>query len=504
MAHQAIEIEEISPAVENETARSAAESIGEDQLCSTTKREQFMPTRPTSPPKIYHKGSPVDADARSHDDAVNSCLVHVRRRLGESQRSFQARDSSHTIFEIPQSLRDINSKAVKPEIVSIGPYYWDKPPSPEFAEHKWFFLKRFLRRTDSNEESLVKLVAGEEISARGCYSKTPKMSKGDFLMMMLLDGCFVVEVLLHISRKDREIDEDDPILKGQGIIPILIRDLLKLENQVPYSLLQSLFDFSSSTKIEAKTPYLCMLALRVFNRVYPIPSHDEYTNLQYRHYDEIKSRDEIKSQQYKHLLDLFNFTLALFKPVHDDNRQKKYRPSSIPCVTQLRPSGIKFKSKKTESFLDISFQKRVLKIPSIFIDDFMITVLINCTALEQCQEDSSKHITDYISFMQCLINQPKDVSLLCSDGIISTLSYDDQHVANLFNDLGKSIVFNVRDCYLSKQFEELESYYSSNWASMIRTYFSSPWAVISVFSAFLIIALTITQTVYAILSQHFR
>ncbi|KAK3420017.1 hypothetical protein EUGRSUZ_G00791, partial [Eucalyptus grandis] len=482
------------------------------------------------------------------------CLDHVRRRLGEEVRPFQAQASTCTIFRIPLVLRDINHQFEQPEIVSIGPLHRGQKHLCEFEEHKWFFLKIFLRRTDSDKESLIKLVADQESSARGCYSEDEVvgMSSSEFVEMMLLDGCFVVEFMLHIFRSGHAIDVEDPILTRPLIIRTLIRDLLKLENQVPYSLLKSLFDFSRSTRVEAKTPFLCMLALRVFNQAYPRPMaiQDEYTDLRYRHYDEIKSRP------YKHLLDLFNFTLFPRKPVHHGSeqmcrpsdqsipcatqlrssrikfkskktesslgiifrkgvpetnpvhcdRKQKYRPSdqSIPCVTQLRPSGIKFKSKKTESFLDISFPKRVLEIPPIAIDDFMTTVLINCIALEKCQENSSKHITDYVSFMHCLIKQSKDVSLLCSDGIISTLSRHDQYVVNLFEKLGKSIDFNVCDCYLSKQFEELESYYYSNWASMIRTYFSSPWSVISVFSAFLIIALTITQTVYAVLGQHSR
>ncbi|KAI6669846.1 hypothetical protein NL676_004731 [Syzygium grande] len=259
---------------------------------------------------------------------------------------------------------------------------------------------------------------------------------------------------------------------------------------VPYFLLESLFHFSSSTRVVAKTDNLCTLALRVFNLAYP---------------RSVAPLEHQGSLQCKHLLDLFYLTLFPTNPV-PRNYPQKYRPSdqSVPCVTCLRPSGIKFKSRKTENFLDISFRKRVLEIPSITINDFMTTVLINCVALEQCQENSSKYITDYVSFMHCLINQPKDVSLLCSDGIITRFSHDDQYVANLFNKLGKSIVFNVHDCYLSKQFEELESYFYSNWANMMRTYFSSPWSVISVFSAFLVIVLTMTQTVFAVLSYHFH
>ncbi|XP_039165700.1 UPF0481 protein At3g47200-like [Eucalyptus grandis] len=200
----------------------------------------------------------------------------------------------------------------------------------------------------------------------------------------------------------------------------------------------------------------------------------------------------------EHLLDLLYKSLSPACP--KSTKESWSLAQSVPCVTELRSSRIYFESEKADSLLDISFHERILQIPEIAINDFMTTVLINCVSLEQCRENRSKYMTDYVSFMHCLINQPKDVSLLRSDGIMALYSRDDQYVADLFSKLGKSISFNVHDCFLSKQFEELESYYRSNRAKMMRTYFSCPWSVISLFSAILIVVLSITQTVMAILA----
>ncbi|KAJ6937280.1 hypothetical protein NC652_011813 [Populus alba x Populus x berolinensis] len=102
--------------------------------------------------------------------------------------------------------------------------------------------------------------------------------------------------------------------------------------------------------------------------------------------------------------------------------------------------------------------------------------------------------------MNCLINQPRDVTFLCSEGIITRFSQNDQYVADLFNTLGKNVAFNIRECYLSKIFREVESYYSSNWATMRRTYFSSPWSFISVLSASILLVLTMVQSIMSVLS----
>lgn len=60
--------------------------------------------------------------------------------------------------------------------------------------------------------------------------------------------------------------------------------------------------------------------------------------------------------------------------------------------------------------------------------------------------------------------------------------------------------FKVRDCYLSEQVREIEAYYSSNWATMKHTYFSTPWSFISVFSAFILILLTMVQALMSVWS----
>ncbi|KAK3408184.1 hypothetical protein EUGRSUZ_J00472 [Eucalyptus grandis] len=455
--------------------------------------------RSTSFPEEFDEASSGD------DDAVTSCLGRVGHQLEETSRLFSRESTSPpTIFRFPQSLTGVNWAEV-PEIVSIGPYYRKSPNLPGFRRHKLFFLQSFLRRSKAGKESLVNCLAARKHRVRSCYSEPVNMTSAYFLEMMLLDCCFVLELLQIFDGKDG-IKEGGRILRDPWIIPVVIRDLLKLGNQVPFFILVelSLLKMRGERRELAWTKHevsksrdnLCRLALGMFSQVYPICARAKKSFIEYPH----------------HLLHLFYSALLREKRYPREN-PPKYPPKSplsdqsIPCVTKLWHSGIKFKSVKTNDFLGINLRKRVLEIPSITIDDSTTTMLINCLALEQSQginDYISRDITDYISFMYCLISQPKDVSLLCSNGIITRFSHNDQYVANFFNELRKSIAFNVRDCHLSKQFEELESYYNSNWAYIKRTYFSSPWSVIAVFFAFLGIALTAIQTVYAVLGYHSR
>lgn len=215
----------------------------------------------------------------------------------------------------------------------------------------------------------------------------------------------------------------------------------------------------------------------------------------------------------------FIFFLALFlltlwsiysfhkRSSHPCTPELEYRPSSesIQCTTKLRPSGIKFMPLRADSFLVINFKDGVLQIPAITINDLTITVYVNCIALEQCNynhQNARSYFTTYIAFMSCLINSSKDVAFLSADGIItSSFSHNDHEVAALFNKLGEKVYFHKKDCYLSQQFRDIEAYYNSPWASLLRTYFSRPWSFISFFSAFLLLVLSVGQTVLSILTN---
>ncbi|KAI6680218.1 hypothetical protein NL676_034099 [Syzygium grande] len=398
------------------------------------------------------------------NDAVTLCLNQVNRLLRKAPEELRAETSRHTIFRIPPPLRGVNPKAVEPEVVSIGPYHRGRPQVLAFEKLKPLFLQSFLRRMDSDSDldlnsdsdsklmRLARIVAHQESSVRSSsvrtlYSEHVDMTRAEFVQMMLLDGCFVVE-LLRTFRGD-DATPDDPILSRPQIIPPLIRDLLKLENQIPYSLLQSLFDASGSQNLTGAEDSLAILALKLFDQAYP------------------RSIDRLKSclkPGYEHLLDLFHSTL---KPTSPPKKADSFLDISSRKPVPRKPF-VPF-----EDFVATVLKSPVLEIPDIAINDFMTTVLINCVSLEQCRAYGSKYMTDYVCFMHCLIKQPKDVSLLRSDGIIAPFSHDDQYVADLFDKLGNSISFNVNGCFLSELFGELDKYYRSNGACVSGSFYEA-------------------------------
>ncbi|KAJ6927570.1 hypothetical protein NC651_011568 [Populus alba x Populus x berolinensis] len=441
----------------------------EGQSFESLNREEYQVPAPTE--SLWHEEFQRDYSLLADQHS----LKRIQRRLEEGRgiERHGGRSSSICIFPFPHSFDKINPNTYQPELVSLGPYHRGKDHVLEFEDHKWFFLDKLLSRSRIDVSNYLGALKFNERSIRDCYSETISMSSHDFVEMMLLDSCFVLELLRNLNHSEDMIDEGDPIFTRPWLIPILIRDLLKFENQLPYFLLYFIFNLSGGKgDIKLKPVPLPILALKAIDLVFPRRA-------------DILNKFGSWHDQVIICIDL-----------------EEYHPSdqSIQGVTQLRPSGIKFRQRKCDSFLDINFRNCVLEIPSVTINDFTSTVLVNCVALEHCEEKRSKYFTDYVSFMNCLINQPRDVTFLCSEGIITRFSQDDQYVADLFNTLGKNVAFNIRECYLSKIFREVESYYSSNWATMRRTYFSSPWSFISVLSASILLVLTMVQSIMSVLS----
>ncbi|KAI7996935.1 UPF0481 protein [Camellia lanceoleosa] len=330
---------------------------------------------------------PVRSTNEIEESTDVASTIHMQGRLNEIRRegiqNLRERQNGF-ICKVPRSLTEIGSpRDIEPEIVSISPYHRGKDGVLEFESFKRQFLDSLLSRKHQLQAVHLRLAMKElERQARTWYSEPIEISSEQFIEMMMLDGCFIIELFQQVSESEDSVNADSLLFRKTWLIPILIRDLLKLENQLPFFVLERLFNLSTGNTSDL----LSLQALKFFNRALPSP------------------------------------------------------------------------------------------------------------------QGSSTYFSEYIAFMSCLINSGRDVTFLCDNGIITNFSYNYRQVAHLFRKLGEKVVFNIRKCYLSKQFREVETYYSSNWATLRRTYFSNPWSSISVVSASVLLAMTTIQTIMAILS----
>ncbi|CAN6719778.1 unnamed protein product [Malus baccata var. baccata] len=396
------------------------------------------------------------------------------------------------IFRVPQSLLEINGKSYNPHIVSIGPYHRGEPRVKMIEEHKWKYLGSLLARTEPKGLSLkdyLKALEPLEQQARECYSERIDLTTEEFLEMLVLDGCFIIELLRKFGLLVR-FERDDPLVNMVWIIPFLVRDFVRLENQIPYFVLQALFDLTTTEEHKENGKSLSLLALEFFNNHMQRPDHV------------IQKHHNLTGM---HLLDLLRS--SVIPPGHEEPRSSNTIPThTIHCVSKLRRAGIKLNPGKGESFLVIKFKRGVIEMPTITIDDFMSPFLLNCVAYEQCHKSSSKHITTYATLLDCLVNTYKDVEYLCDRNILENYFGNDGEVAQFINNLGKDVAFDMDRCYLSKLFNDVHHYYGNSWhvqwASFKYTYFNTPWSFISAFVALILLILTLVQTLYTVMSYY--
>lgn len=155
--------------------------------------------------------------------------------------------------------------------------------------------------------------------------------------------------------------------------------------------------------------------------------------------------------------------------------------------------------------MDISFGKKwgimikELTIPPLYIGDHRGTVFRNIVAFEKCHKRCNPDMTTYMFFLNRLINSADDVTVLHYKGVIHHSLGNDEHVAELINNIAKEIVPDMNESYLYKVVNEANDYLDS-WrarirASVVHNYLTS-WAVgLSTLGALLALYFTFIQAV---------
>ncbi|CAL9748127.1 unnamed protein product [Musa acuminata subsp. burmannicoides] len=433
---------------------------------------------------------------------VDEAAVSYMRKKLEATSLEDRHAEQATIFRVPHNIRAIDSLAYEPKIVSLGPYHADNERLGAWDGLKWRYFKKFLNRNpnkhlcDYLEE--VEMLA---LAARTAYSEKLRMDPGKFVEMMLLDCCFVVELLLvqmeekqqagmRMGPKWQEASstfEQDPMISAwRWALPLLAHDVMMLENQLPLVVLRRLLELASPGA-SLKEP------LDYFFRNFPLTINIEKI-----------TDDNIKNSP--HLLHLFHTCIVPPKSMIAKKSGKDSRPSHtpMPCARELREARVKFVKKEAASFLDISFRGNKMEIPQVKVDDETNSLLRNLIALEQCYPRAGIYVTTYAWFMDRIIDTPMDVALLRQHKIIENGLGSDEDVADVFNKLGKEVIMDLQGCYLSDLGQAVTKHCDNNcnrrWASLNHNYLTSPWAIISVFAAILLFLLTIIQTVFSVLS----
>ncbi|XP_059462727.1 UPF0481 protein At3g47200-like [Corylus avellana] len=463
----------------------------------------------------------VDIDERDIDKRL---LAKMKSEISKSNPSNSPRKTDtggkRCIYKSSDGFKHIDRKWLEPQVVAIGPYHRDKPQVQMMEVIKKQCLGYFIKNKEVDYLlNCLKTIRSLEIEKdlRECYSETEKLGNSDdFVQMMVYDGCFILDLLLFLNHKKEmhfnfdkeEAKSDHPLYQPESQERVNVSkfytDLLLLENQIPFIVLEKLYELCKPGDVS-----LFAIVRKVLGRsLYPIIHRNR------------------PPTEWLHLLDLVR---SLFiPPGHNEKpwmrfffsekqywRQfKLFSPIPSPCVTKLRRVGIKIKGDMADSFLEVKFKRGVIEMPVIALDHEMCSFLVNCVAFEQCHRCST-HFSIYATFLDGLVNTDKDIEYLCDRRIIANSFGTDNDAAVFINNLGKDLTiyrdYKIDNDYLLDFFEDVNDYFDRKrlhwakwqWTSFKREYFGKPWLLISAFVAFVLLVLTYLQTHFTIYAyQH--
>ncbi|KAK3218151.1 hypothetical protein Dsin_012121 [Dipteronia sinensis] len=280
--------------------------------------------------------------------------------------------------------------------------------------------------------------------------------------------------------------QDDKDLKMKLCLAAFVkRDLLLLENQLPFQVLRVLMNDKDDEWKETFRTF--------FTRIGALPSS--------------QSQPKIDFDQCAHLLDMIHTLLidkaALSAPQHTTSGNGLF---SCRSAKELKEVGIHFRPSKSYQLTDVQFSStffihQSLKLPPITIDDSTKSMLLNLVAYEACPDaPDDLGVSSYICFMDSLIDHAEDVKELRSIGILLNFLGSDQQVADLFNQIADNLVPNPHVYAHVKN--KLERHYRNKikiWLSeWLHTHFTSPWTVLAFVGAIFALVLSVIQTYEAV------
>ena len=356
------------------------------------------------------------------------------------------------------------------------------------------YLKEFCKRLGGEtkvQESLKVLWSTiqslEDKIKRRYADKTFEFSSDQFVKMILFDAVFIFELFLKNEEhmRDNKRYQDDFIIGKPWLRAAIQRDLILLENQLPFFILKKLYRLSIE---ETKLNY---------------PSFLDLSCHYFEKYGKNKTKpDETKHYKPLHFTDLVRHFLSFKHPQLLESLDGK-QTKNLYSATMLHQAGIKFKALPDECLLDIrawkgtenTVKKGELHMPPLEIDNSTECLFRNLMALEQCHYPREEFICHYVKLLDFLVDVEKDVDLLIENKVIVSRLGDSKAVAELINKLCLEIV-EVTSGYDALS-QLLNDYYESSWnknkAYLVSVYFHNVWIGTGTVIGLIILAITVTR-----------
>ncbi|GMN64147.1 hypothetical protein TIFTF001_033220 [Ficus carica] len=461
-------------------------------------------------------------------------LVKLQKELYPTERERERQNIKVEIKKIPEIMKRIKKfdKYFKPEW-TFGPIHYRHSLKLDIKRK---LAALFISVNGSTTEDIFEDFEKNIDGIRPCFGEDiiSDIGNEELMGLLFLDGCAMLGfILCYVNWRLKEVGISD--VEAANIE----RDLLLLENQIPFRVLEVLIDSGKDQgKKELRDSVVTFVYLVCRGTLPGHSNEDLYENLEkYCFSPEIN-----KNRKAVHLLDAFrkallfnpssfdlfgclltvgrgtfwilcscgclaiSYFLRRFKPEPQYNIVSFFRrvKEFFFSVQELKAAGIKFKpshSLKTVTFRSLFFFRPQLMLPTLIVDDSTASKLVNLVAYEMCLSESRPNkkpwVTSYVNLLDSLVDNEQDIKDLRAAGILRNTLSTDLLAAELINNVGTGCIAPTVDAYMDVK-EKIDNHYRTTcviWmAQFCSTHFNTPWTITALFAATAVLVLTAIQT----------
>ncbi|CAI9298632.1 unnamed protein product [Lactuca saligna] len=349
---------------------------------------------------------------------------------------------------VPSGLRDLSPTSFNPRVVSIGPLHKDEQHLQPFDEQKVKYAHKLLYSPDYSlpnqmlKECVEKVVAKTD-RIRACYDKIKmeKYNDTELAKMMVIDACFILE---YLGRSEFNV-ENRSFWRGQSIV----YDMVLVENQIPFFILQDIFD---STILKSEPTASLTTLLLPLVQICNIFETSLTANITPR----LNFQDHI-----------LGFLENCFHPSRNNSPSEGLPSSAIHSAVELDRAGVIFKPNNPDETWSMAMEFK--------------SCPLSC-------------------FSWCWVDTEEDIAKLIESKVVLNHLGSNEKAADMINSLCKQQPIRMF-CYVD-QWQDMDTHYNNYWpkniAALKRTYFSSPWSMITLVGGIALFVLTVIQTIYAV------
>jgi hypothetical protein len=501
--------------------------------------------------------------------AGDDITVHVewlaRRLLRQQEVDAAATEqhrimvNTHRVSRVPDQLRAHNPDAYTPGLVAIGPLHASDAESRLRPGNrlKMAYLKSLISRGHPADGShshhleviqgYIRLVAAREREARAMYAAedVADIAAEDFIQMLVLDGCFILEHLVNVAT-----GRDEPSLHDTPFGPAQLSvDLVLAENQIPFFVLVDLMGCTRLPEFESTgydPPVLLMKLVLYYlggekgrdisEELPPADAilhilhllHAMVTAARTRWEPPPRIQDSAPLEMMQgaarllRRLPLLLLVPLLYPILPEESRwSATYGPEDMLSASDLKRMLLRFtKSSRGGAAAGAAggivsvlghvplatkllANEDLLRLPQLRIESRTAALLLNLMAFERSWGDRAGDVSAYVWFMSKLVQSPEDAAVLLAADVVrsgTSVSGGKMEVARFFRQVGAAseAAAKLEQSYLggtlNKLRERSQHTLLMKMADVKRYYVDVPWRLVVAFVTVVITVATVLQT----------